>query len=385
MKLPIGEVEDARREFKGRDVLDKPATVARAVVAMLNAKGGVVWIGIGEHESRAVAAEPVDQPMLRKDALFNQLVDTIEPRLRDEVEIKQNAENSAVLEVHVRPEDGRGPYAQLKQGGRYYYRRVGSRVRDMTREEMQEAFGQSRTPESGVDAARELLEARKSLSDKVGLHISLRPQPRRGFTWATQNERRDITLQLQDAELSGNRKAGWNVTNPYYEVDWKGSRVRATTTGLQLDIQRDGALNLSVDFERLEWNENDKSIYPYILLELPSSFFRLAAHLLRAMTDTERRPIEHVAVDLVMFGLRGWGLRAGSPRSPVFKMQPPRRFDADHFELSAPIVFTWTELEESPDRCMFRLIREVYAEFGHPDDALPREYDQATGKLLLPT
>jgi len=36
-----------------------------------------------------------------------------------------------------------------------------------------------------------------------------------------------------------------------------------------------------------------------------------------------------------------------------------------------------------PDRCAFRLIRRVYEGFGHREDAIPAEFDRASGQLLL--
>ena len=56
----LGRAEDEKLEFKAKDVLRHPATVARVVVAFLNKDGGHLWIGVDESEGRATKLDPVD-------------------------------------------------------------------------------------------------------------------------------------------------------------------------------------------------------------------------------------------------------------------------------------------------------------------------------------
>jgi hypothetical protein len=49
-----------------------------------------------------------------------------------------------------------------------------------------------------------------------------------------------------------------------------------------------------------------------------------------------------------------------------------------------PLVFSLQEVIEEPDRCGFRLVRRVYEAFGFYEDAIPKEFDRKTGRLVLP-
>jgi hypothetical protein len=51
--------------------------------------------------------------------------------------------------------------------------------------------------------------------------------------------------------------------------------------------------------------------------------------------------------------------------------------------LDTPLVFKAEEIEAEPDRCGCRLVERVYEGFGLGRDAIPREFDQEAGRLLL--
>src|SRR6185295_20094854 len=92
-------------EFKGIDALKDPEKIAREVVAMLNAQGGKVWVGLREEDGRAVAVEPIADPEREKGRLLNYLVDTIEPAISNSmvnIEVQDQGQG-AVLDIVVGP------------------------------------------------------------------------------------------------------------------------------------------------------------------------------------------------------------------------------------------------------------------------------------------
>jgi hypothetical protein len=58
-RIPLGETESQKLEFKGKDALKHLPNVSRAVVAMLNTAGGDIWIGLGEEQGRAVRVDAI--------------------------------------------------------------------------------------------------------------------------------------------------------------------------------------------------------------------------------------------------------------------------------------------------------------------------------------
>jgi predicted HTH transcriptional regulator len=104
--IPLGQRESQRLEFKGADALKDPEKIAREVVAMLNAEGGEIWVGLREEEGRAVAVEAIPNAEAEGRRLLDYLVDTVEPPLRgNEVDVKpQNEGEGTVLRVVAAPE-----------------------------------------------------------------------------------------------------------------------------------------------------------------------------------------------------------------------------------------------------------------------------------------
>jgi hypothetical protein len=46
-------------------------------------------------------------------------------------------------------------------------------------------------------------------------------------------------------------------------------------------------------------------------------------------------------------------------------------------------VFAANDLKENPDRCGLRVARLIYGRFGFESGAIPPEFDQQQGRLLL--
>jgi hypothetical protein len=123
-----------------------------------------------------------------------------------------------------------------------------------------------------------------------------------------------------------------------------------------------------------------REIWPYCLLEYPTSVFRLASKIY-----AERHfESDNFLGDLALFGVRGWTLRPFSPVSFGYKLAKPKPFENYEIVLDEPATFTYEQIVGKPDRCAFRLITQIYWKFGLWEEDMPTEFNQDTGRLVLP-
>jgi hypothetical protein len=379
--LPLGQKEDPRLEFKGRDSLKTPEDIAREVVAMLNAEGGEIWVGLREDEGRAVAVESIDNADREVRRLLDSLVDSIEPSLSGgELQVKVVEEDgSPVLRILVKPSPGQRPYALLRRGGRHFVTRIADRIRPLSREEIRGFFQELGTNRATAlqKAVERVFADRKSAATK-----------RQALFWLRLEPAADIKIDVQAAEvrdlfrepsLSGNRNSGWSFAHLHsLPVLSTGRLANDPSSPRHVEIRRDGSLLFQAFLESLQWKGED--IWPFVLLEYPISAFRIARKLYEGKMNTD----DTVVADLALFGLRGRKLRPGSPGT-WFSSNRARIFnEADDFLLDSPLVFKAEEIESEPDRCGFRLVERVYEAFGLGREAIPREFDQEVGRLILP-
>ena len=380
--LPLGQKEGPRLEFKGRDSLKTPEDIAREVVAMLNAEGGEVWVGLREEDGRAVVVEPIDNADREVRRLLDSLVDSIEPSLSGgELRLEPVEEDGEgpVLRILVKPSSGQRPYALLRKGGRHFVTRIADRIRPLSREEIRSFF-----QELGANRDTALQEAAEQvLADRMSV-----AKKRQALFWLRLEPAADIAIDIQATEvrdlfreptLSGNRSSGWSFARlqslPVLSI---GRLTNDPASPRHIEIRRDGGLLFQASLESLKWKGED--IWPFILLEYPVSAFRIARKLYEGKMDGG----DAVVADLALFGLRGLKLRPGSPGT-WFGSNRARIFnEADDFLLDSPLVFKAEEVESEPDLCGFRLVERVYEAFGLGRDAIPREFDQEVGRLILP-
>ena len=401
--IPLGREESQTLELKGRDALQKPSGIARGVVAMLNAKGGEIWVGLAEANGRAVEVQPVKNAQSERDRLWNHLLDTIEPPpLADEIHVEVvPADAGSVLRIDVAPQAARRPYAQWKEGGRHFLIRIGARIRPMTREEMRGAMtSQEKGLPSKLDAALgRLLKEREELLSSKQPTFWIRLQPDRELGIDIQSKK--LETYLRDPTLSGNRRSGWTFANPFIEPP----RIEQNRLVLGDDksgrtvIERSGAIEHRAPLHWLAHSKQDPSeIYPYALLEKTVSIFRLASAIYRdPELSSEEMPHPprsnfQIAVDIALTSARGWKLRAYSPRSYawVFEHHKVEGFEqlqgtlAGDLLLERPLVLKSKELLITPDRCALRLISRIYEAFGLTEDKIPNEFDRTRGILVMP-
>lgn len=392
MKLDevLGRREGQRLEFKAGAALGEPGNIARAVVGMLNADGGEIWIGVDEKDGVATGLTPIANPGRAMEQLWNHLLDAVDPTPTPEeisIEVEPQGADPALLVVRVRPqgpETGRLPYAFRRKGGWYFLRRVGARNHPMSR---QEIFGKAVAEGSDPavdDAVQKLLDDRTAFRDsgQSGLWLALQPALRLELDLqAPQFE--EIIL---DPSITGNRQAGWHFARSNNPLELKKDRIE---WGLWSDILNrcisqakvieDGGLRFRTSLERLHWKGDEHELWPLTLLEYPISAFRIA----RVIYQGHLGPDDPVAADLALFGVGGWKLRAGTPGD--FFLDPDSLRSQDEPDLIwEPVVFTFGEIDATPDRCGFRLVRRVYQAFGLRETDMPRQYDPQTGRLVLP-
>jgi hypothetical protein len=400
--VPIGKSEDQRLEFKGRDALrDKDRlSIAREVVAMLNADGGEIWIGVAEQGGRAVQVEPIPDAESEKRGLQDHLIDVIEPPLTHE-EVQLEAVGK-VLWIRVTPRPKRGPYGLRGKGGATYFPvRIGDRLRPMTRDEQRAAFaGEPEEKDRLGQAMQEMLAERAKLQSRGDEWLSLRILPVPEISLEGRGD--ELRQMLQEPELTGNRPNGWSFANRYVQPETHGKgRITSrwppshfeSDQWWSMEIRPCGAIHYAAGLAHFSYHaargqqrpkDGSPELWPLAISELPVSVMRLAARIYEGHLGKDGK----VLADLCLFGLRGWKLRPGSPRflghRVLWDFPEAAIFEGQDLVLPEPLVFEWQEVKETPDRCGYRLVAQIYREFGYGPEAISIDvFDPKTGRLLL--
>jgi hypothetical protein len=141
-------------------------------------------------------------------------------------------------------------------------------------------------------------------------------------------------------------------------------------------LQRDGGIRFrSVLHLLYHHGSRTRSglIAPDVLSGIPMSLLLLAA----AVLEAELESTDRLVVDIALLGigreeaclLSGRSLLPGPGRQAG-------RFDQDEdLTLIEPLVFSFREVADTPERCVFRLLRPVYESFGLREDAIPADLD----------
>jgi len=400
--IPLGKREDLHLEFKSADSLKDPEKIAREVVAMLNADGGEVWVGLGEEEGRAVKVEAIPEPEASRQSLRDFLVDSVEPALSS-AEIRLDlisVTTGSILRLQVQPDSTRMPYALLRKGGRSFWIRLEDRIRLMDREEIRKAFGS--TKQSNDEEARAentLKDELKKLQREAGgepngiFWLRIVPAPRFSLNLdALENS--DLLL---DPRETGNRRTG----QTFFLADGgrpqrKGGRlVMGETDTAALSIYRHDGIQLRLPLGKFHAGHEpgaEKPLYWLTLMEVPISVFRLLSTILRVEAFWEERLAESTLLvsSVALLGLQGWTLRPYSPQLQQsqgwwnYLLREPHSSSDPDFILAQPIGFTLAEVRDQPDRCGFRLVSRIYEAFGFGASEMPSEFDQKAGRLVLP-
>ena len=388
----IGKRETQTLEFKSAEVLKNPVTVAREVVAFLNAEGGDVWIGVKETDGVASAAEEISGVAAKCADLRNHLIDTIEPS-------PTNSEvDSEVVDqtIRVRVTKGlRKPYALRKDRGRQYVLRIGDRIREMTREEIATEF-------RGSHSREETAEKEESITrDKVKQAIDEERKSKRARFWwqlvvprplgarFAESDKKFFEDLLTNPRTSGNRPNGWTMTSFHDRLprQWRDRVEHTFGEGdfeHQIKINIDGTMTFVAPLLRLNrvpWESDVREIFSFPLLELPVSAFRIASKVL------DRYGVlgsGKVVCGAVLGGIGGVILRPGSPNEPSRPWKHPGKLDSDVDDLAVgPFTVGADEVTSKPDMAAYQLIWQLYGQFGLMEEDIPREFDRQSGVLRL--
>lgn len=388
-QFPLGQKEGQRLEFKGRDILRRDRKnrnnrekIGREVVGMLNAVGGEIWIGVAEEGGIARRFEPIEDAETERRALRDYLVDSIEPPISSEVEVEivTTTEGEEVLRLRARPDEARKPYALLRKTLRDFVIRVDERLRPMGRDEV------LRPPKKTQDALQKAMDRVQKAREQVERFPN-------GTFWLHFEPVEKLSIEVQDPifkdlvldpALTDNRRTGSHFARASDGPDlvkegvrWGGRDHKTGLVFQEVTVKRSGTLSFRVALDFFHLQREPNQLWPGMLVEYPTSAFRIARYIYRKWGASTRNVIECALLDI-----EGWGLRSGDPASFRFRYL---RFYEEARDLvwEEPLVFTKDEILGEPDRCGFRLVRRIYEAFGHPEDSIPF-FDRKSRRLVLP-
>ena len=386
-KSLLGKAESDRLEFKEEEALRRPANIAREVVGFLNADGGEIWIGVKEEHEKAVDFQRIADVERARSALLDHLIDTIEPPFRsDEVDLKCKGDL-----IHVTVKKGiRPPYAQRDDGRRFWIR-IDHRLREMSREEIGKEFAeafkaQSTKRDRVAEIAEKLRKDQASVAlERPQLWLRLVPTESLIIDFNDKENKRQFRTWLTDPSATGSRRSGWDFVHDMRAPRFLGDQVRHGNDDdyMRTQITEQGHLTFTVSSDNLRQPTGAvPNLAPYALVEYPVSVFRLMAAILGRHAEAHANL--QVVAGLVISGIRGWSLSPGSPREPARHWGGPKTFENDVLEIDPErLVFATNDLKENPDRCGLRVVRLIYGRFGFESGAIPPEFDQQQGRLLL--
>lgn len=374
--FPIGMKEGLELEFKQADSLRNRRLLARAVAAMLNAKGGDVWIGVAERDEEAVGLDPIPAASDEQRALHDALVDLIDPSPTDDevsVVVETFGEQS-VLRVAVQPRHDRRPYAVVSGDKWSFPIRVGARVRPMSRHEV---LGGSDSDSPEMAAEQRVLDDREDLVGQgcTGLFINIEPTVNLSIDLQD-----DSVVTLLEPERSGNRPSGWSFAQRGLgrgqlskdERRWADNRL----SGFYVAVAERGTLLFGTPLESLVWKGGPDVIWPIAFIEFVVSAFRIT----RAALGPRLPSSASVVTDLLLLGIGGWKLL---PVVRYWQADDMKESPEDDLLWQKPLQFSSGELNDNPDACAFRWIRRVYQEYGLEEEEI-RVFDPESLTLVLP-
>jgi hypothetical protein len=387
VEVPLGKLEDLHLEFKSAAVLENPDKVAREVVAMLNADGGEVWIGLREEDGRAMEIEPIRDAESASSRLLDFLLDTLDPSPKaDEVAVAVvplpgGADlEEHLLRVRVKSAPSRKPYALVRGSAWFFPRRVGARLMPMSREEILETARRDSAREEDLSAARNRLLAwreQEQLEGVTGLWLGLITVPAVDFDIQS----RIFEELATDPSASRNRRSGYSFVSSGYRTTFGSDRVRwggfhpsappiSSTFQRRVAVFEDGSARFSCGYGGLTSRlaRGNEEINPHALLELPTSALRIMS---RAYTELARLDFRLLA-ELDLFDLDG---------RTLWSHQHPN--EARDIVFERPLEFTKQEILTEPDRCAFRLVRRVFQAFGLRESFMPADFDERSGRLVM--
>jgi len=397
--LPLKKKEGERLEFKGAQILREPDKVARAVVAMLNTRGGEVWIGVREAPGRN-EAEPIQDAENARTRLQDSLLDAIEPRLlHDEIELSIEGEDQGgpVLRVGVRPDSRRQPYAVLgPHGARYFWRRFDNRTVPLTREEIGSRFQPAASAKTGAQPPGrrmeppEILRGERERLLSRGRRFALVLEPDVGGDLIKQ--RLAQTDYLSDPTCSGTPRSSYNYAHALYHggmvAEPKKGSLQVGDESFSLSVLGSGGIRFESALDNLHSrgiiDSAGRALFGTLVFPAPNvlvpealtgytcSTLRLAALLLSKEDLWDRLPEGPLWAALFLTGLEGWLLPPGLGLSFGWLHEIERHRYGEEVFAEEWLALNLDDVRDRPDACGLRLLRPLYWSFGWMrEDDLP--------------
>jgi hypothetical protein len=178
------------------------------------------------------------------------------------------------------------------------------------------------------------------------------------------------------------RSQGWGLPSRSQAKPIRGEMLQVVETGrMVINLWRDGTLLLLGDIDRdfLAWSDkSDSHLHPLALIELIVNFTRFFGMVLEDM-DSLPKEIE---IQVVLSHMRA-GEKAVLVSGPVGKYGPegsPRMAPSN----SLTIKRRFPVSPYDPNFITFTLVREIYAWFGHAEEAIPYVSKTPSGKSIDP-
>jgi hypothetical protein len=379
--IPITKRESETLELKSLAALAEPEKIGRGAVAMLNSRGGSIWIGIREG-AVTNEVEPIYEAAEAERArrrLQDHLLDVIEPApLGSELSViaepleSETGAGGRVLRVALQPGAGRGPYALVRHGGRHFLRRFGDRTVPMSREEIFNEVNRNRTKPLSARAGGAPDKLKTDLDAVAGQEAA------RFWLGLELEGEGDLKLRalretdlLADPTLSGIPRGGFDFTAAGYRGAPKieANALAIGDADLSLRILRSGGVRFEASLAESFWVGRvplvnaEKLLSPEALLGYPMSVVHLLGRLLGEPSLWNRPPEGEVWAGLGLTGLRGWGLLPGDLAEwPSYRYQI-RRFEDRNLLVREPLRFTQDDFRQRPDECGRRLVERIYDAF----------------------
>lgn len=388
----IGTPEGQRLEFKGAASMRNPKgrrKIAKEVVAMLNAQGGNLWVGIAEDGDRMIGLEPFgEEDSHHEVALKDTLLDLIEPR-GGAFEVQRVAVPGGwIVAISISPTQ-KTPISCLREGdNRLFVKRHEDRIRGMEFHEIHQMMN-SLSAEPSRDPHLESLEKALSLKTEfifkegyflfASIHSGNSEYP---------NLPADLTDRIHDFARNSCRQHGWSfpILTPSGEGEahWVKhgkllvSGIPSSTFRL-MEISKEGWACFSMGIENLQWGvpvdflqahpTARGLINPLPFIEYTNSAVRILPIL---WPEAFKQGNVEIKITLALNNVRGWVLPPYAqdilgyhhPLNPWKEFQESKDL--------AITKSTWaSSVDENPDAVTFQLVEEIYREFGHDPKVIP--------------
>lgn len=361
----LGQPEGPTLEYKRADVLRHLESISRAVVAMLNAKGGTLVIGVDD----AGGVQGVTDAGRQCHRVTTHLLDSIEPRpVGGEIDPEVvRVGRHDVIEIRVTPPKKKSAFAQRVDGRLGFWQRVGATTVALSHAEV---VGRLRAEPVATEARARWsdgLEGRPGpilvLDARIGLELGLAEVVER--------------IEAHRAEIDG-RTLGWTVLPPNPPEPRPRSRVELGKCGDHkwLVIEKSGHVRFEGQPSFLTWRKpraldgdpDAKVLWPYAIVEGTVTFLRLLRSLAPPRSNAA------VDVELGLWRPEGWRLVPHAPGSFAWEIHGTERWQPPcdrSLAVKLPRV-TCRELVNTPlDPRARALLTAYYEELGYAPTDVP--------------